>query len=226
MRIAMARKLTMAVLAAAGWAGAHLSAGSLSLTPASPFTPGQAVTVKWQVAVSHGVGINIDVSGDGGTTWKSIKTGISDGAGQGSYNATMPTEATTQGKLRVCQGSPSDCANIKVSQPSTPPYTLISNVFTISGTSALADFPARPSLGFAAATGRVEGSFELARPEDVTLQAFDPQGRLLATLLRDRFPAGLHRISLAAPRALASAPALVFRFRSGDAVRTLAWTRP
>jgi hypothetical protein len=219
--------MTMAVLGVATWAGAHLTPSSLSLSPAAPFTPGQAVTVKWGVAVSHGTGINVDLSSDGGNTWKTLKTGVSDASGQGSVVVTLPAEPTTQGKIRVCQGSPSACATIKVSQPSTPPYTLISNEFTVSGTSAVAADAAKPfAAGLEAASGKIEGSFELARAGEVTLQAFDPEGRLLATLLQDRFPAGTHRISVAAPRALASAPALVFRLKSGESVRTSAWTRP
>lgn len=217
----------MVVLAAAGWAGAHLTSGSLSLSPASPFASGASVTVGWSVAVSHNSPINIDISMDGGTSWKPVKAGLTDPAGAATYKMTMPSDATTHGKIRVCQGSATDCANIKVSQPGTPPYALVSPEFTISATSAI--IPASKqayALGFEPASGRLVADFELANDGNVVLQAFDFQGRLQATLLQGPFQAGQHKISLAVPRSLASAPALVFRLKLGDAVHTQAFARP
>jgi len=219
--------LGAAFLSVAGLAGAHLTPSSLTLSPASPFTASQAVTVAWSVAVSHGSPINIDFSKDGGTTWSSIKAGLTDATGAANYHMTMPADATTQGKIRVCQGSASDCANIKVSQPSTPPYTIVSSVFTIAGTSAILPASERAyALGFEPASGKFVANFELARDENVVLQAFDFQGRLQATLLQGPFQAGQHKVSLSVPQALAASPALVFRLKLGDAVHTQAFTRP
>lgn len=219
--------LGAAFLSAAGLAGAHLTSGSLTLSPASPFTASQAVTVAWTVAVSHGSPINIDISKDGGTTWSSVKAGLTDASGAATYHMTMPADATTQGKIRVCQGSASDCANIRASQPSTPPYALVSPVFTITGTSAILPASRQTyALGFEPASGKFVANFELVRDENVVLQAFDFQGRLQATLLQGPFQAGQHKVSLSVPQALVASPALVFRLKLGDAVHTQAFTRP
>jgi hypothetical protein len=227
MRLPKSGFLGAVFLSAAGLAGAHLTPSSLTLTPASPFTASQAVTVAWSVAVSHSSPINIDISKDGGTTWTSVKAGLTDPTGAATYHMTMPAEATTHGKIRVCQGSASSCASIKVSQPSTVPYTLISSEFTIAGASAI--LPTAKSayaLGFEPASGKFVANFELVRDENVVLQAFDFQGRLQATLLQEPFQAGQHKVSLNVPQALAASPALVFRLKLGDAVHTQAFTRP
>jgi len=217
----------MVVLAAAGWAGAHLTSGSLSFSPTAPFAGGASVTVSWSVAVSHGSPINVDYSGDGGTTWKSVKAGLSDATGAATYKMTMPTDETTHGKIRICQGTASACASIKVSQPSTVPYTLVSSEFTISGTSAIVPAAKQAyALGFEPASGKFVANFELARDENVVLQAFDFQGRLQATLLQGAFQAGQHKISVSVPQALASSPAFVFRLKLGEAVHTQAFARP
>ena len=226
MRFPKSGFIGMAVLTAAGLAGAHLTPSSLTLSPETPFTAGEAVTVAWTVAVSHGSPINIDISKDGGTTWSSIKAGLTDATGAATYHMTMPADATTHGKIRVCQGSASDCAKIKASQPSTPPYTLVSPEFTIAGSSAILP-AAKPAyaLGFESASGKFVADFELVRAENVVVQAFDFQGRLQATLLQGPFQAGQHKVSLSVPRSLAASPALVFRLKLGDAVHTQAFAR-
>ena len=217
----------MVVLAAAGWAGAHLSDGSLTMSPASPFAAGAAVTVGWQVAVSHSSPINIDISTDGGSTWKSVKAGLADASGKATYNMTMPTDATTHGKLRVCQGTASACASIKASQPGTPPYALVSNEFTISGTSAIApSAKATYAMGFESATGKFVADFETTRDENVVLQAIDFQGRVQATLLQGTFQAGNHKIEVSIPEAISASPAFVFRLKVGESVHTQAFARP
>ncbi|MBW8888964.1 MAG: hypothetical protein JF616_14515 [Fibrobacteres bacterium] len=217
----------MIVLAAAGWAGAHLSAGSLTLSPAAPFTSGAQVTVGWKVDVSHGFPINIDMSSDGGTTWKPVKAGLTDASGTASYKMTMPTDATTHGKIRVCQGSASDCASIKVSQPGAAPYTLVSSEFTITGSTAIVAASQRAyALGFEPASGKFVANFDLPRDENVLLQAFDFQGRLQATLLQGAFQAGQHKLAVSLPQALAASPAMVVRLTLGEAVHTQAFTRP
>jgi len=217
----------MIVLAAAGWAGAHLADGSLTMSPTAPFTSGASVTVGWKVDVSHGFPINIDISSDGGSTWKSVKAGLTDATGTASFKMTMPSDATTHGKLRVCQGAASDCAGIKASQPSTAPYTLVSSEFTISGTSAILPTSKQAyALGFEPASGKFVANFDLVRDENVVLQAFDFQGRLRATLLQGSFGAGQHKIAVSLPQALAASPAIVVRLTLGEAVHTQAFTRP
>jgi hypothetical protein len=220
-----------AVLAAAGLAGAHLTEGSLSIKGGETFTAGQSINLSWGVAAGHGMPISIDVSGDGGSTWTSVKTGLSDATGTGTFKVTLPATATTHGKVRVCQGTLTACATVKTDQPSgvgqAAPYALVSKEFSITGTSSLASLREQPfAIGFDARSGKVETSFELSQPGEVAVQVFDPQGRLLADLIRAPFAAGSHRLSLETPRGLAAAPGLVFRIQLGESVHTRAFAQP
>jgi hypothetical protein len=227
MRIPKVGLIGMAVLGAAGLAGAHLTGGSLSVKGGETFSAGQNVTLTWTIATAHGSPVNIDVTLDGGTTWKSLKAGLSDAAGPATSKVDMPAEASTHAKIRVCQGAASACASVKASQPSTAPYALVSNEFTITGTSAIAAAAARPyALGFEPGSGKLLAAFDLARAENVTLEAVDFKGRVQATLLDGAFAAGAHKFSLALPRDLASSSALIFRLRLGETVRTQAVIRP
>jgi hypothetical protein len=227
MRIPKVGMIGMAVLGAAGMAGAHLTSGSLSVKGGETFAPGQNVTLTWTIATSHGSPVNIDVTLDGGTTWKSLKAGLSDAAGPATSKVDMPAEASTHAKIRVCQGAASACASIKASQPGTAPYTLVSNEFTISGSSAILPAPAPAyALGFEPASGKFVASFDLARAEKVSLQVVDFKGRVQAALLDGTFAAGAHKMSLALPPELSSASALIFRMQIGETVRTQALTRP
>ncbi len=217
----------MVVLAAAGWAGAHLVDGSLHLSPAAPYTAGQLVTLTWEVSVLHDGKTNIDFSKDAGTSWTSIKSGFQAQQGSNTYKATIPNEETSHGIIRVCLGAGSPCGSVKISQPSTAPYTLVSNELTISGTSAI--LPASKqayALGFEPVSGKFVANFDLAGDEKVLLQAFDFQGRLQATLLQGAYGAGQHKIAISLPQALAASPALMVRLTLGDAIHTQAFTRP
>lgn len=227
MRFPKVGMIGMVVLGTAGLAGAHLTGGSLSVKGGETFTTGQNVTVSWTVATSHGSPVNIDVTLDGGTTWKSLKAGLTDAAGPATSKVDMPAEASAHAKIRVCQGAASACASIKASQPSSAPYALVSNEFTISGASALLPAAAPGyALGFEAGTGKLVASFDLARAEKVGLQVVDFKGRVQATLLDGTFAAGTHKLSLALPQELSSPSALVFRLQLGETVRTQTLTRP
>jgi hypothetical protein len=226
MRLPM-KSLMGIILAGAGVAGAHLVAGSLTINGGAAVAAGANVSVGWNISTAHpNTTINIDISSDGGNTWKPLKDGIPAPTGQGTSKVDVPSEATSHAKIRVCQGTPSTCAPIKVSQPSSPPYTLISNEFTISGTSAI-NASAGPAyaLGFEAGSGKLVAAFELAQGESVVLQAVDFQGRVLATLLDQAFQAGAQKISLDLPKELASSSTLLFRLKLGETVRTQAIIR-
>jgi len=227
MRLQMKSLMGMMILAGAGVAGAHLVDGSLTINGGAAVAAGANVSVGWQISTAHpNTTINIYISSDGGNTWKALKDGLPAPVGKGTSKVDVPSEATTHAKIRVCQGTAATCAPIKVSQPSSSPYTLISNEFTISGTSAI-----NPSvgpayaLGFEAGLGKFVAAFELTRTEKVVLQAIDFQGRVLATLLDQTFPAGAQKISLELPKELASASTLIFRLKLGETVRTQAITQ-
>jgi hypothetical protein len=232
MRFPKVGMIGMAILGATGLAGAHLASGSLKLNSKTAaggesFAAGASLAVGWQVSVSHSFPINIDISADGGTTWTSAKSGLSDASGAGSSNVTLPAQPTTHAKIRVCQGSATDCANIKVSQPSTAPYTLVSSEFTITGASAIIS-ATKPdfALGFEPGSGKFAAAFDLVRAEKVVLQVVDFRGRVQATLLEGSLAAGAHKMSLALPPELASSSALIFRLKLGETVRTQSFTRP
>jgi subtilisin family serine protease len=88
-------------------------------------TAGASATITW-TSVGSFTTVNIDYSTNAGSTWTSIVTGT---ANDGSQAWTVPSTATTQGRVRVSGGSASDVsnANFTISVPSggyaTLPYT-------------------------------------------------------------------------------------------------------
>jgi len=220
-------KTGFTVLALAGMASAHLTDGSLSVKGGETFAVNEAVTLKWNVSVLHDGKMDIDFSKDGGTTWISVKAGYQAVSGDNSFKWTVPNEPTVKGKIRVCLGAGASCADVKVSSPgASAPYSLVSPVFTVSGTSAvLARSEAGvSSLRFNPETRNVDVSFGLVEAKNVTLQAFDTQGRLLATLVQGDFAAGNHKLSLFSNRLDASGSSLVFKLKVGNQVQSHTWT--
>jgi subtilisin family serine protease len=88
-------------------------------------TAGASATITWTWSGSFTT-VNIDYSTNGGSTWTSITTGT---ANDGSHAWTVPSTATTQGRVRVSGGTASDMsnANFTISVPSgsyaTLPYS-------------------------------------------------------------------------------------------------------
>ena len=88
-------------------------------------TGGSVATITWTWSGSFGT-VNIDYSTNGGSTWTSIVAGT---ANDGSHAWTVPSTATTQGRVRVSGGTATDMSNanftISVSGGSyaTLPYT-------------------------------------------------------------------------------------------------------
>jgi hypothetical protein len=64
----------------------------------------------------------------------------------------------------------------------------------------------------------VDASFSLSKNGPVLLQAFDSQGRLLATLVQKDFAPGSHTLSLFSNRLETQGGALVFKLKIGDQV--------
>jgi hypothetical protein len=234
MRFPKGGLIGLAILGTAGLAGAHLTGGSLSIKGGESIAAGESVTLTWQVATSHSDPIGVDLSTDGGSTWKSIKAGLSDPAGANTYRFTLSGDPTTHAKIRVCQTTAAvSCATVSQSQPNgpgdnhQPPYALVSGEFTITGTSAIVPAAAPAyALSFETGTGKFIAAFDLVRAEKVVLQAVDFKGRVQATLLDESFAAGSHKLSLALPQELASASALIFRLKLGETVRTQSISRP
>ena len=90
------------------------------------FTAGNSTTITWTWTGSFTT-VNIDYSTNGGSTWTSIVAGT---ANDGSHAWTVPSVATTQGRVRVSGGTATDMsnANFTITVPggggySSLPYT-------------------------------------------------------------------------------------------------------
>lgn len=132
-----------------GGARAHLVAGSLSPKGGQSFKPGETVTVTWSVDVPHREGIDVALSVDGGRTWATIRSNQADENKSGTYKWTVPSMATTQARLRICQtqNSPKCKDADSVGRASGPaPYVLVSGVFTIQATASIGDGSAPESV--------------------------------------------------------------------------------
>jgi subtilisin family serine protease len=70
-------------------------------------TAGNVATITWTWSGSFGT-VNIDYSTNGGSTWTSIVSGT---ANDGSHAWTVPSTATTQGRVRVSGGTVTDMSN-------------------------------------------------------------------------------------------------------------------
>jgi subtilisin family serine protease len=68
---------------------------------------GGVATITWTWSGGFGT-VNIDYSTNGGSTWTSIVTGT---ANDGSHAWTVPSTATTQGRVRVSGGTATDMSN-------------------------------------------------------------------------------------------------------------------
>ena len=222
------------ILMAAGLAGAHLGATSLSIKGGETFAPNQSVAIKWTVSVLHS-GSDIDLSVNGGTSWTTLKEDFQESSGENTFNWTVTGAATQTARIRICQHGSSKSAgcrnqDVTSSPSSTIPsvdgnYILVSPAFTISGTSGLGHAAASQgafALDFNPATRNVNVSFALAENGPVLLQAFDARGRLMATLVESDFAAGSHKLSLFSNRLEASG-ALLFKLKAGVQVQSYNW---
>ena len=70
-------------------------------------TGGSVATITWTWSGSFGT-VNIDYSTNGGSTWTAIVSGT---ANDGSHAWTVPSSATTQGRVRVSGGTATDMSN-------------------------------------------------------------------------------------------------------------------
>jgi hypothetical protein len=221
------KRILAFILGAAGLASAHLEAVS-SPSAGQTFAPGSTVNLRWGVSAAHN-GQDIAYSTDG-STWTTVATNLN--RSQESYTWTVPENLNSNTvRLRVCQkngGSVQGCTNSNnsnalgnsVQGQGGAVYVSISPVFSISaGTGALS-----PAAGLAGARIRFDATvrtldvaFPMEKAGRVTLQAFDTQGKLLATLLDENRDQGGHRVSIHSSALDASKP-MVFRLQAGDKV--------
>ncbi len=219
------KNLTAIVTLAAGLSHAHLSGGTLLPKGGETLTIGQTATISWTAEENHNKGIDIAFSKDGGNTWTDIKTGFNDNAKSNTFRWTVAGQATTTGKIRICQSGP--CTDQNVSKPDgDSPWYLVSGMVTVKAATSIAipaDAAHPINMDFDPRTRNVDVSFGLTEARDVSLQAFDTQGRLVATLIQGSYAAGSHNLSVFSNRLATGAGSLVFKLKVGDQVRTHTW---
>lgn len=222
------KTLAVCVLITAAIANAHLTVNTLVPKGGETLNVGDVVTITWTVQTSHDKGIDIALSKNNGTNWTNIKTGFQDKLSEPvSFKWTIPADAqSSQAKLRICQQGPcTDSPNHGTSNPGgAAPWRLVSNTFVIQGSSALAASATAEGLkvDFNPASRNIEVSFALTAPGDVTLQAFNLEGRLVATLLDGHYGSGSHKLSMFSNRLMA-AQGLVFKLSAAGATRSHTW---
>jgi hypothetical protein len=215
-----ARFLTGSILAAAALASAHL--GALTEPKAgSSYAAGSTLTVKWSVPQPHGTQ-DLAYSQDG-STWVNITTGLLNTVN--TYEWTVPNKPSATTRFRVCQrDGGTGCTNAQntqslgnaISVGGGRVYTAVTSNFTISAVTGLAATATAdlPRIAFDAATRNVKLSFRMEKAGRVLLEAFDTQGRLLATLLDTEKPEGGHSLSVFSHR-LPAAGAVILRLQAG-----------
>ncbi|GEM_PF-5378952 len=91
---------------------------------------------------------------------------------------------------------------------------------TGAGASAVSDHGAyfAPSMRFDADAGNLEVTFGIDETSRISLQAFDTQGKLLATLLEGNQGSGFHHLSLFSNRLQGYQGHVIFQLRAGPSV--------
>ena len=222
------KNFTGFVLLAAGLSNAHLIATSLLPKGGETLKVGDNISMSWTADVNHQDGIDIALSKNGGTAWTVLKSGFSDNAKQNTFKWTVTADAVTEnGLFRICQSGPcTDAMKTSRASGNGGPWYLVSGAVKIQASTALADAPGAAqnlAMDFNPDTRNVEVSFGLSRPQDVQLQAFDTQGRLVATLLQGTYATGSHTLSVFSNRLVQGAGSLVFKLKVGEQVKTHTW---
>lgn len=210
-----------------GIASAHLSGGSLLPAGGESLKAGDLVSISWTAEENHNKGIDIALSKDDGATWANIKSGFNDNSKDNTFRWTVPASAvSSKAKLRICQSGPCSDSN-NVSKPDgESPWVLVSGTLKIQTSAGLASPSAAArdlKVEFHPETRNVDVSFDLAEGGPVLLQAFDARGDLVATLIRGKFGAGAHGLSVFSNRIGAAPGSLIFRLEAGDQVKTHTW---
>jgi hypothetical protein len=213
--------LIAGMLAATSLASAHLKPGSLDLGGTS-FVVGQKINITWVQSIGHNDGrYDIYVSKDAGVKWTEVQGGWQGPKGDNvtiTYPLTIPNMVSTTAQVRICQLAGGECVDAN--------YILKSGNFTIAASAGIADGRAdltAPSMRFDGSTRSLETSFALASAAKVTLQAFDANGQVIATLLDGNREAGAYRLSLFSNRLGAASGHLLFKLTIGNETFTQSW---
>jgi hypothetical protein len=211
----------LAIALTACGAMAQVKAGSLSIKAGDTYVVNKKVMVTF-VQLGAGSGTNAGkydfyLSTNAGSKWTEFEAAWQGPKGNGDtvkYEWTVPNSPTTTAQWRACLMSGGHCTDTA--------YVLKSGNFTISATTPILAQARQTSgkLDFDAATGSLAVAFSLASPAHVSLQAFDSQGRLLATLLDADRAAGDHALSLFSNRLRDMHGAVAFKLTWGGSSLT------
>lgn len=215
-------RVTFLFLLAALPSAATLVAGSLKPAGGEAFKPGDVMTIEWTASKADNGKYDIYLSKDGGKTWPTEFAegwqGSTVDNAKNAYRWTIPAGTnTTLARIRVCQLSGGHCV-----QPNV--YTLASGDFTISPTASVPEARtfAPPRFDFRPEAAVLEAEFQLAEGAEVSLRAYDTEGRLVAETPAGRLESGKHRLSLSSGRLAGSGPFL-FRLQQGSNSTTWTW---
>jgi hypothetical protein len=217
--------LTALHLSIAGWLAApsaHMTRNSLKVNDgATSLTGGTTATVKWNTNVTHNSTYKISFSKDNGATWSPVTeiTGQDGTTGDKTYTWTVPTEATTQGKLRVHQSFQGEKAN----SPDND-YNIFAT-FSIASTTTIAP---RPATDFTASQAALTPSltregdfiavrFVAAEARQASVEVYDLSGALQKTVELTSVKSGANLLHVSAQQ-LGLTSKSVLRLRVGNQV--------
>ena len=218
----------LAILVGVGFVNAHLLTAGFYPKGGETLPGGKVVAVKWDTDVPHGP-FQISISTNG-STWTNLTPTPADPNVE-TFNVTLPNTPTATARIRVCQrdyptASPfcTDAANTSRPDQGAPWY-LVSGNFTITGTSDVEN----PAGAFHGAEmrfdrGNLEVTFTSAAGDNALLQAFDTQGRLVATLLDGAQLAGKQRLTIFSNRLQHASSPLIFQLKVGNQVHSYNWS--
>lgn len=165
---------------------------------------GSPLTIMW-VSEDHDCVYNVYFSPDSGAQWQTIAIGLPSATRTQEW--TLPGQTTAKAVVRVLQDN-TEGSDLEAK----------SKVFTIaSGTGLGFRIPGPGSAHLDFQSGRVEIAFDLEKAGRISLQAFDAQGRLAATLLEGHRSRGSHRHSVFSNR-LQSGSVYIFKLSLGNRV--------
>lgn len=212
-------RLSAAALLLAGWAAstsAHMTRNSLKVNDgAASLVGGSTATVKWNTNVTHNSTYKISYSKDNGATWTPVTTitGQDGSTGDKTYAWTVPTEATTQGKLRVNQSAQGEKAN-------SPDNDY--NVFASFAVTATTSIAPQAALTATPASMARDGEFIAVRfqandARQASLEVYDLSGALQKTLDLGSAKAGENHLKVSA-KEIGLTGKSVLRLRVGNRV--------
>lgn len=182
--------------------------GHAHVTLASPeggerLQGGSAFTIVWD-ADDHNCVYNLYFSPDSGKTWSVIALDIDKEVR--THKWTVPEVTTDLGIIRILQDNLTG-TDLDDRSPA----------FHIQASSPVRkERPGRDGMRLQVLPDRLDFSFAADAPGEAVVEAFDPAGRLAATLLRERVGTGNHRFTMT----LADLPSqgIIFKARIGGRV--------